>query len=125
MDDPEIVSYLRSLRRRAGFSQRDFAELVGYLSHDQISRHERANSLPPLLIALTYEAVFQVPIAQLFPGVYSTVQDGMEERLVAYKKRLLESAGKGRKAPVLARQIEWLTERCPEDRTPEDERTQC
>lgn len=116
MDDPEIVSYLRSLRRRAGFSQRDFAELVGYLSHDQVSRHERASSLPPLLIALTYEAVFQVPIAQLFPGVYATVRAGMEERLVAYKNQLLESSAKGRKAPVAARQLEWLTERCTESR---------
>jgi transcriptional regulator with XRE-family HTH domain len=111
MDDLELVSYLRSLRRHAGFSQRDLAELIGYPSHDQISRHERGDNLPSLLIALSYEAVFGLSIAELFPGVYTAVQDGIEQRLAAYHAKLLESSGKGRKAPATARQLEWFTGR--------------
>jgi transcriptional regulator with XRE-family HTH domain len=111
MDDLELASYLRSLRRRAGFSQRDLADLIGYLSGDQISRHERADNLPSLLIALSYEAVFRVPVAELFPGIYESVKQEIELRLVEYEKTLQQGVAKGRKAPARARQLVWFTER--------------
>jgi transcriptional regulator with XRE-family HTH domain len=111
MDDLELTSYLRSLRRRAGFSQCDLAELIGYLSGDQVSRHERADSLPSLLAAFSYEIVFRVPVAQLFPGVYATVKQQIEERLSNLEQELEQSSAKGRKAPLSARKLEWFTGR--------------
>jgi transcriptional regulator with XRE-family HTH domain len=111
MEDLELTSYLRSLRRRAGFSQRDLAELIGYLSGDQVSRHERADSLPSLLAAFSYEIVFRVPVADLFPGVYATVKQQIEERLSDLERELGESSAKGRKAPMSARKLEWFNGR--------------
>ena len=111
MDDLELTSNLRSLRRRAGFSQRDLAELIGYLSGDQVSRHERADSLPSLMAAFSYEIVFRIPVAELFPGVYETVKLEIEERLASLERELERSTAKGRKAPFSARKLEWFCER--------------
>ena len=111
MDDLELTSYLRSLRRRAGFSQCDLAELIGYLSGDQVSRHERADTMPSLLAAFSYEVVFRVPVAELFPGIYATVKQDIEERLANLERELEQSNAKGRKAPLTARKLEWFNER--------------
>jgi DNA-binding XRE family transcriptional regulator len=111
MEDLEITSYLRSHRKRAGLTQRDLANLLGYLSHNQVSKHERAETLPSLLIALGYQALFRVPIAELFPGVYGTVKLGVEERLAAIESELHQSSAKGREAHAIARRLEWLCER--------------
>ncbi len=111
MEDLEIASYLRSLRKRAGLSQRDLADLFGHLTKGEVSRHERAESLPSLLAALGYEAVFRVPVAELFPGIYETVSMGIEERLAKAEIDLHQRHAKGRKAHTVAQRLEWLGER--------------
>jgi len=111
MEDLEVASYLRSLRKRAGLSQRELADLLGCLTKATVSRHERAESLPSLLIAFGYEAVFHVPVAELFPGVYESVKLGIEDRLAKIEADLHASDAKGRKAQPVARRLEWLGER--------------
>ena len=111
MEDLELASYLRSLRKRAGLSQRELANLIGYLTKGAVSRHERGEVLPSLLAALGYEAVFHVPVADLFPGVYKTVRVGIEDRLAKVENDLHQSHAKGRKAHTIARRLEWLGER--------------
>jgi len=108
MEDLELVSSLRSLRRRAGLSQSDLAELVGYLRKRDVSRHELGTAAPSLLVAFSYEVVFGVPAARLFPGIYKTVEKGIEERLGKIERELHQSSGKGRKAHGTARRLEWL-----------------
>ena len=69
-------NYIRTHRRRCHLSQRDLGVLVGYGSKDRgsaVGRHERSNSAPPLLIALAYEIVFKVPVAQIFTGFHAAV----------------------------------------------------
>jgi len=111
MDDLEITSYLRSHRKSAGLSQTDLAKLIGYLTVAQVSKYERAEILPSLLVALAYEAVFRKPVAELFPGIYDTVRKGMEERLVKMECELQQLTAKGREAQITARKLEWLWER--------------
>jgi transcriptional regulator with XRE-family HTH domain len=111
MENLEITSYLRFHRKRAGLTQGDLASLLGYLTHGQVSKHERAETLPSLLIALGYEAVFRVPTAELFPGIYETVKLGIEQRLAAIESDLQQSTVKGRGAHAIARRLEWFCER--------------
>ena len=111
MSHSPVASYLRTHRRWSGLSQRELAQLLGYPDEGQVSRHERLNCLPPLLIALSYQAVFRVPVSDIFPGVYETAAQAIEERLATMKNELQQSTAKGRNAALIARKLEWMWER--------------
>jgi DNA-binding XRE family transcriptional regulator len=96
---------------KSGMSQRELAEIVGLIAHHQVSTHERSVAIPSLLVALSYEAIFCVPLVELFPGLYETVRLNVDERLSEMERTLQESSAKGRRAHVIARQLEWLWER--------------
>lgn len=103
-----MASYLRTHRMKAGMNQRELAELVGIIAQHQISTHERSVALPSLIAALSYQAIFCVSIAELFPGLYEPIQMNIEERLSELEMRLRESTAKGRSAQAIARKLEWL-----------------
>jgi transcriptional regulator with XRE-family HTH domain len=101
----KLPDYLRSDRRRAGLSQEDIAVLLGS-GVLAISRYERMRRLPPLEIALAYQAVFGTPVAELFAGRYREIvkqvrararsRGGMLERItngrhIARRKETLQS----------------------------------
>jgi len=77
------AKYLRSLRSRSGLTQRELASILGLVAGATVSRHERESTLPVLLVALGYQAVFRAPIEQLFPGTFEVVQQNIEDRLTA------------------------------------------
>lgn len=58
--------YLRSLRRRSAFSQEDVAFLLGAFTGTRVSRHETGACAPPLEVALAYEVIFDVAIAEVY-----------------------------------------------------------
>ncbi len=107
----QIANYLRSHRRKSGLSQRELAHIVGYITQAPVSEHERSVAIPALLIALSYEIVFRVPISELFPALYRTVETNVEEQLTSIEMELQESSAKGRRAAYVARKLEWLWER--------------
>ena len=111
MDYQELASYLRSHRRKSGLSQKEIGILLGSPDRGQISRHERLNTIPPLLTALSYQAIFCVPISDLFPGVYEAIKLAVEERLETLKKEWQESTVTGPDAELVARKLEWCWER--------------
>jgi transcriptional regulator with XRE-family HTH domain len=111
MTTPRAASYLRTQRRRCGLSQTDLAEILGLINEHQVSRHERSLTLPLFLTAIGYEIIFQVPVAELFPGIYETVRSNIEKRLDEVEERLHQSSVKGRQAVLIARKLEWLWER--------------
>jgi DNA-binding XRE family transcriptional regulator len=115
MQEIELASYLRFHRKRSGLSQKDLGNLIGHLTKHQVSKHERAEVLPSLLSALAYEAVFRVPIAALYPGIYSTMQEGVDERLRELEANLQQSSAKGRAAHATAKTLVWLSERHAQD----------
>ncbi|HEY5212537.1 MAG TPA: helix-turn-helix transcriptional regulator [Acidobacteriaceae bacterium] len=114
-----VANYLRTHRRKSGLSQQELAQILGYLTEIQVSRHERSSTIPGLLIAVGYEVIFHVPLSELFPGLYQTVEANIEDRLDKMEDVLQQSAVKGRSATPIARKLEWLWER----RNPESIRT--
>lgn len=75
-----LPHYLRSERKRAGLSQRDVAALLGDRTVSKISRYERWRRLPPLRMALAYEAILGKPVAQLFSGTYAPIRTEVARR---------------------------------------------
>ncbi len=80
-----LVNYLCVNRRRAGLSQWELGQILGYRDEDAVARHERFRSLPPFLIALGYEVIFQQPVSEIFPGLRQTVAFGIERRLAEFE----------------------------------------
>lgn len=111
MKQSRLPSYLSSHRKRSGLSQERLGKLLGYPNEGPVSRHERLCSAPPLRIALGYQAIFRIPVSELFPGVYEKVKQDMEERLAELERTLQQSSAKGREATRIARTLEWLWER--------------
>lgn len=102
---------LRAYRRRAGLSQRELGVILGYTDDGEVSRHERAKTLPPLITALAYEAVFRVGASALFPDVHAEIGRTIEGNLAIFEKTLQAKSGKGRGAASTARKLTWITER--------------
>lgn len=61
-------------RKRAGLSQAELARLLGCRSGAKVSRYERFAREPTLKTALACEAIFQVPVQELFRGVYDDAE---------------------------------------------------
>jgi hypothetical protein len=87
------------------------ALILGSVSPNDISRHERSVSPPGLIAAFAYQEFFQKPVAEIFPGLYETVASTVRERLMAFEEELNNSNTKGRAAERIARRLEWLCER--------------
>jgi DNA-binding XRE family transcriptional regulator len=87
------------------------ARLLGFRSEVPVSRHEHSSTAPDLQTALSYEAIFRVPISELFPGAYRVVLAGIEEQLASMEEALQQSTVKGRGAAIIARKLEFLCER--------------
>src|ERR1017187_8365810 len=111
MTQRTLESYLRYHRKRSGLSQREIAQLLGYPDQEPVSHHERSRSIPPLIIALSYQAIFRVPIAELFPGPCETTKRKIEERLAKMEHDLQQRSAKDRDAAMVARKLEWMSER--------------
>lgn len=106
-----IANYLRAHRLKSGFSRRELAEITGLLTKTQVARHERSDQLPSLIAALSYQAILQTPISELFPGLYETIAQGIEDRLSALEHTLENSSARGSKANIIATKLIWLNER--------------
>jgi DNA-binding XRE family transcriptional regulator len=104
MTKEEVGNYLRAHRRRCGLSQRELGILVGYGHGHAISKHERSKSVPPLLIALAYEIIFEVPVGQLFTGFHSVVTQAVARNIQDLKTD--PQGGRRRSNPE---RTKWLT----------------
>jgi DNA-binding XRE family transcriptional regulator len=100
-------NYLRAHRRRCGLSQEDLAILAGYKNWNAVGRHERSQDIPPFLIALAYEIVFEVPVAQLFPGFYSAVRESVAQNLRELKGNLADQTRNRRRSNP--EKTQWLS----------------
>jgi DNA-binding XRE family transcriptional regulator len=111
MSNKVVGNYLRAHRRRCGLSQRDLGILAGYRNDWQVSRHERSKTVPPLLVALAYEAVFQVPVAELFTGFQTAVTEAVARNVEELKADLESRNQGGHRAKVTSQKLKWLRER--------------
>jgi DNA-binding XRE family transcriptional regulator len=106
-----LANYLRAHRRKTGLTQHDLARVLGYINGDAISRHERLESMPSLLIALSYEVLYHVPVSEIFAGLAETVECNVETQLTDFESHLGEQSVRGPRAAATARKLEWLIER--------------
>ena len=73
-----------------GFSQREVAELAGYLTASDISRFEQGERIPSLVMALKLEIIYRAPVAFLYQDLYLRLREAIrdkEERRSARKCR--------------------------------------
>jgi DNA-binding XRE family transcriptional regulator len=106
-----LANYLRIHRLKTGFTQDELAGILGSMKRDAISRHERMEKIPSLLIALSYESFYRVPVSEIFAGLAKNVEFNLEAQLAEYEAHLGEQSGTGPRAAAIARKLEWLSER--------------
>jgi len=101
---------LRVHRRKAGLTQHELSQILGYNTYSAVSRHEQVG-VPTLVVALSYQILFRVPISEIFPGLTESVSLRMENRLTEFEEHLGEQSAHGPRASAIARKLEWLSER--------------
>jgi transcriptional regulator with XRE-family HTH domain len=112
-----LPNYIRAQRKRAGLNERELADILGYDNGGAVSRHELFRSIPPLLMALAYEVVFQVPVSELFAGLREVVEDGVEQRIAEFKTSLLKQvSSQNPPTPAMVRKLAWIEERHADSR---------
>jgi transcriptional regulator with XRE-family HTH domain len=75
----KLTHYLRSERRRAALTQADIASLLGGTWKGRVSWYERG-ALPPIDVALAYEAILGIPVAELLAGSFDDVAFHVRDR---------------------------------------------
>jgi len=100
----KLDNYLRTYRKRSGFSQDELAYLLGAQSGAKVSRYERNGRQPSLDTALAYKAVFGAPVEQLFPGRFTKVRRVVRRRAAFLRRRLSSQA----QSPAVLRQLKTL-----------------
>ncbi len=98
-------NYLRAHRRKHGLSQRELGILVGYGHGFAVGKHERSQAAPPLLVALAYEVVFEIPVAKLFTGFHSAVSHSVARNMQELKTTLENRGGRNRSS---LQKKQWL-----------------
>lgn len=111
MQSHTLGNYLRTYRRQSGLSQRELGLLLGYKDQAQVSRHERSETVPPLVIALAYEVIFRAPVSELFLGMHDGVETTIERRLAELENDLQGRSAEERCARSIAQRLEWLMNR--------------
>jgi transcriptional regulator with XRE-family HTH domain len=117
--DPTILSsmahrlenYLRTNRKQSGLTQQEVAFLLGCETSAQVSRYEKRRRLPPLETALACEAVFGIPVAELFAGVRQGVGRDIEKRRLELKARLQTRTPNASSARIIEHKLRWLADR--------------
>jgi len=94
--------YLRTHRRRSGFSQDEIARLLGSASGTRVSRYERFARNPCLDTVFAYEIIFKKPIRQLFAGRYEAVRLDVRTRALQLSEALSKRAADHRTARKLS-----------------------
>jgi transcriptional regulator with XRE-family HTH domain len=86
-----LPNYLLSHRKRSALSQTEVAFLLGVQSGAKVCRHERFTGEPTLQTALAYEAIYQRPISELFPGLFEKTQREVKARAKILEQNKLHS----------------------------------
>lgn len=80
MAHKHLQHYLRTYRRRHGFSQAEVALLLGASSDTKVSRYESFRRSPSVTSVFAYEIIFKTPVRNLFAGAYDIVRRDVRAR---------------------------------------------
>jgi transcriptional regulator with XRE-family HTH domain len=92
--------YLRTLRRRSGLTQREFAFLLGLKHGATVSRLERLKRAPSLAWARTSALVFGTRAPELFPGLFSEIHEAVRHRANKLYEELQGDSSKATRAKL-------------------------
>jgi transcriptional regulator with XRE-family HTH domain len=101
MRSQPLDNYLRAHRKNSGFTQEEVAFLLGFDNANLVSRYEKHQRMPPVQTALAYEAIFGIPVAELFPGVRQRIASDVLKRRSELTARLRAEDQKGIAAPMM------------------------
>jgi transcriptional regulator with XRE-family HTH domain len=93
MPQHRLDNYLRRYRKRAGLSQKEVCFLLGSRDGTMASRYERFARTPTLETALAYGALLQVPVNELFGGLYERAKRETARRAKLLARKLATSKG--------------------------------
>lgn len=82
----KLPNYLKTYRKRTGFSQDEIAFLLGCKRASHVSRYERFHRTPGFHTLLAFKIIFQASARELFGGEYQKVEKAVcrrAERLAA------------------------------------------
>lgn len=88
----KLQNYLRTYRKRFGLSQKELAFLLGVKSGEKVSRYERFEQLPNLQTALAFQALFGVPVAELFAGIYEQAEQEVSKQARILMRKMQRKA---------------------------------
>jgi len=112
MASQKLQNYLKLHRRRTGLTQGEIAYLLGFDNKGVVSRYEKRTRIPPLQTAIACEAVFGVPISELFAGMREDAKKDIQKRLLELRSRLrqapLNEARTDNGAVLRAHKLQWL-----------------
>lgn len=77
----------RRFRRTLGFTQKEFAKLVGVESRSQLSRLERGERIPRLDQVIRSSVLLGTPIADLVPKAWRNALNGLWEDVSDLQER--------------------------------------
>jgi transcriptional regulator with XRE-family HTH domain len=84
----KLPNYLKTYRKRAGFSQDEIAFLLGCKSAGHVSRYERFRRLPSFHTLLAFKVIFQASARELFTGEYQKVESAVSRQAQTLAVRL-------------------------------------
>lgn len=89
-----LQSYVRPYRIRWGFTQQEIAYLTGCRTREYISRLEGPNPNPKVSIAFALQVIFGCEPDELFPVMFSEVEDAVVARAYNLHERLQGDSSK-------------------------------
>jgi transcriptional regulator with XRE-family HTH domain len=119
MPNVRLENYLKTYRKKAGLTQGEVALLLGNHNGAQVSRYERRKRLPTLRTALAWEAIFNVPLSELFAGLRESVGEEIKEGLIEPRSKLEQGGTKGNELYEATRKMRWLSGRLDDTDRPQ------
>ncbi len=99
-----LPNYLQSQRKRLSFSQEEVAFLLGIRGMhkgNKVCRDENFAREPSLQEALAYEAIYGLPVHELFAGVYQQAQQNVTARAKILKFRKVRKPDARRQEAII------------------------
>ncbi|MCH7665249.1 MAG: hypothetical protein IH936_04885 [Acidobacteria bacterium] len=75
-----LHNYLKTHRKRTGLYQGHVARLLGGRTETIVVRHEKAQRVPSLKVALAYAIVYRTSVDELFAGLREETESQVRER---------------------------------------------
>ena len=96
MPSSPLTNYLRTHRKRLALTQEEVAYLLGVKGEfkgTKVCRDERFAREPSFRVALAYEAIYQIPVRDLFAGLYQEIEQQVAGRakILNFRKDLKPS----------------------------------